>query len=358
MTINEVAKRAGVSISTVSNVLNKKKFVSDELSRRVHVAVQELGYRANPIAQNMKLKHTNTVGIITADLCGLFYPYVLKGMYEQFSAQGYKVLIMDSDGSYNQFGSIEKLVDGIENLIFNQVDGIVFACTVPESVEKSIVHEIIKLANGKKKIPLVCIESNLSIYGIDSVFTDSVNGAELATKHLIEVGCDEIGHITGPEYAAVSRDRLLGFKKAMEANGLEVEESTMVAHGDYTHKRGYLAMKELLEKMPGINGVFVANDQMAIGAMKALKENGKKIPRDVKIVGYDDVFVASVLEPSLTTINIKKRSMGIAASDLLIKQMNTEKKHSKAYAIELESKLVVRRSTVEDAAEDWILLDW
>lgn len=358
MTITEVAKRAGVSISTVSNVLNKKKYVSEELTRRVHVAVQELGYRANPIAQNMKLKHTNTVGIITADLCGLFYPYVLKGMYEQFYAQGYKVMIMDSDASNNRLGSIDKLIDGVKNLIFNQVDGIVFACTIPESVQESFVKEIKHIANYKKKIGLVCIESDLSKYGIDSVFANSKEGARIATSHLIDVGCDKIGHISGPEYIAVSRDRIIGYKEVMAQNGLPVDERTMIAHGDYTHKTGYLAMKELLRKMPGINGVFVANDQMSIGALKALKEAKKHVPDDIKVVGYDDVFVASVLEPSLTTINVKKKRMGMIAADLLIQQINREEETDKVAAIEIESKLVIRRTTVKDVAEDWILLDW
>jgi DNA-binding LacI/PurR family transcriptional regulator len=147
----------------------------------------------------------------------------------------------------------------------------------------------------------------------------------------------------------------------MRRNGLEVDDARMIANGDYTHKSGYLAMKELLHKMPDIDGVFAANDQMSVGAMKALFEAGKRIPDDVKVIGYDDVFIASVLEPSLSTIHIQKHLMGKKAAELLIGQLESTEAHSErgaASAVEIESRLVIRRSTVKNAIDDWILVDW
>lgn len=357
--IKDVAKRAGVSISTVSNVLNKSKYVSDELKIRVNVAVQELGYQANPIAQNMKFKNTKTVGIITADLCGLFYPYVLKGMYEIFYKKGYQVIILDSDGLNDRLGSIKKLREGIHRLILNRVDGIVFASTVPESLEKGIAEDIKRMASNykNKKIGLVCVETDLSGYGIDSVFSNSVIGAEKATSHLIDMGCKRIGHITGPIFTSVAQDRLRGYKNILSKHGHAFHEA-MIAEGNYTHKSGYSAMKELLQKTPDIDGVFVANDQMSVGALKALSEAGKRVPQDIKMVGYDDVFIASVLEPPLSTIHIRKNYMGSKAAELLIEQIEENKESRKPAAIELESRLVVRKSTSIQAPEDWILVDW
>ncbi len=358
VSIKDVAKRAGVSISTVSNVLNKSKYVSDDLKIRVNVAVQELGYQANPIAQNMKFKHTKTVGIITADLCGLFYPYVLKGMYDIFYKKGYQVIILDSDGLNDRLGSIKKLREGIHRLILNRVDGIVFASTVPESLEKSIAEDIQRMSfNKNKKIGLVCVETNLSRYGIDSVFSNSIVGAEKATSHLMEMGCKRIGHITGPIFTSVAQDRLQGYKTILEKNG-HVFTDSMMAEGDYTHKSGYCAMKELLKKMPDIDGVFVANDQMSVGALKALSEAGKRVPQDIKMIGYDDVFIASVLEPPLSTIHIRKNYMGSKAAELLIDQIENNHEARKPVAVELESRLVVRKSTSIQAPEDWILVDW
>ncbi len=357
--IKDVAKRAGVSISTVSNVLNKSKYVSDELKIRVNVAVQELGYQANPIAQNMKFKHTKTVGIITADLCGLFYPYVLKGMYEIFYKKGYQVIILDSDGLNDRLGSIKKLREGIHRLILNRVDGIVFASTVPESMEKGIAEDINRMASGKnKKVGLVCVETDLSGYGIDSVFSNSVVGAEKAASHLIDMGCKRIGHITGPIFTSVAQDRLRGYKNILAKHSHPYDEATMIAEGNYTHKSGYSAMKQLLAKMPDIDGVFVANDQMSVGALKALCEAGKRVPQDIKLIGYDDVFIASVLEPPLSTIHIRKNYMGSKAAELLIEQIERGSEARKPAAVELESRLVVRKSTSIQAPEDWILVDW
>jgi LacI family transcriptional regulator len=359
VTINDVAKRAGVSISTVSNVINKNKYVSDALAERVNTAVRELDYTANPIAQKMKVKYTKTIGVISADLCGLFFPYVLKGMYDAFISRGYHLIVMDSEGVHDSIGSIKKLREGITSLIQDRVDGIVFSSVVPENMEAGIINDVMKASSSKKPTVFVCVEKDLSRYGIDSVYANSERGADTATSHLIEAGCRRIGHISGPVFFTVVQDRIAGYKKAMERNGLAVDKARMIANGDYSHKSGYLAMKELLGKMPDIDGVFAANDQMSVGVMKALFEAGKRIPEDVKVIGYDDVFIASVLEPSLSTIHVQKHFMGKKAAELLIAQIeNNREPTAQGTAVEIESKLVVRRSTVKNAPEDWILVDW
>ncbi|MDR1128485.1 MAG: LacI family transcriptional regulator [Treponema sp.] len=356
ITINDVAKRAGVSISTVSNVLNKNKFVSEELIRRVSQAVRELEYTANPIAQKMKFKRTKTIGVISADLCGLFYPYILKGIYKAFHSKGYRLVVMDTEGINDNIGSVKKLREGITSLVNDRVDGIVFSSTVPEEMEADIISDVMKLSSSEITTAFVCVEKDMSKFGIDSVCANSVAGADTATTHLIDVGCERICHITGPYYFTVAQDRITGFKNAMRRGGFEVDDGRMMANGDYTHKSGYLAMKELLYKMPNLDGVFVANDQMSVGAMKALFEAGKRIPEDVKVIGYDDVFIASALEPSLSTIHVQKYIMGMKAAELLIGQI--ENNATPGFAVELNSNLVVRRSTVKDAPEDWILVDW
>jgi LacI family transcriptional regulator len=358
VTIIDVAKRAGVSISTVSNVINKNKYVSEELVRRVNAAVQELEYSANPIAQKMKFKHTKTIGVITADLCGLFYPYILKGMYDVLNSKGYRLIVMDSEGIHDHFGSIKKLQEGITSLIQDRVDGIVFSSIVPEEMEASIIYDVMKIPSLKKNTGFVCVEKDLSKYGIDSVYADSVRGAEIAVSHLIDIGCRHIGHITGPIFFTIAQDRIIGYKNAMKRNGFEVDDARMIANGDYTHKSGYLAMKQLLQKMPGIDGVFTANDQMSVGALKALSEAGKRIPEDVKIIGYDDVFISSVLEPSLSTIHIQKHFMGKRAAELLLKQIEHTENTQQGVTVEIEPTLVIRRSTVKNAPDDWILVDW
>ena len=359
VTIHDVAQRAGVSISTVSNVINKNKFVSADLARRVNAAVQELKYTANPIAQKMKFKYTNTIGVITADLCGLFYPYILKGMYDILNNKGYRLIIIDSEGSSDSLGSIKKFKESISGLINDRVDGIVFASTVPEEIEADIIREAVRLPSFRKNTRFVAIERNMSKYGVDSVFADSETGAEIAVGHLIETGCQKICHISGPVFVTIAQDRIRGYKNLMKRHNMEINDERMIAHGDYTHKSGYLAMKELLKKTPDMDGVFIANDQMAVGAMKALFEAKKRIPEDIKIIGYDDVFISSILEPSLSTIQVQKYLMGKNAAELLLTQIEEDKEPSlKGTEIELESKLIVRRSTVKNAPDDWILVDW
>jgi DNA-binding LacI/PurR family transcriptional regulator len=339
-------------------VINKNKYVSEDLVRRVNSAVQELEYTADPIAQKMKFKHTKTIGVITADLCGLFYPYVLKGMYDVLNSKGYRLIVMDSEGIHDNFGSIKKLQEGITSLIQDRVDGIVFSSIVPEEMEASIIHDVMKLPSLKKHTGFVCVEKDLSKYGIDSVYADSETGAEIAVSHLIETGCRRIGHIAGPIFFTIAQDRITGYKNVMKRNGLAVDDTKMIAYGDYTHKSGYLAMKELLNNMPDIDGVFVANDQMSVGALKALSGAGKQVPGDVKVIGYDNVFISSVLEPSLSTIHIQKHFMGKKAAELLLEQIEHTENIQRGAIVEIEPKLVIRRSTVKDAPDDWILVDW
>ncbi|SCP97998.1 LacI family DNA-binding transcriptional regulator [Anaerobium acetethylicum] len=355
--INDVAKRAGVSISTVSNVLNETKYVSPELSRKVNVAVQELGYEADPVARNLKTKNTKTIGVLTADIGGLFYPYVVKSIYEVANQRGYRVIIYDLNSVNGEAGSFEREKESFKELISNRVDGIIFFSTVSEDMERAYMKSIKKLTASRKKTALVSIERDFSKYGIDSVFSDSVEGSKKATEHLIDCGCRRIGHITGPMNSKVAHDRMNGYKLAMKEHGFQVEDETMISFGDYNHVKGYTCMKELIKSMPDIEGVFAANDQMAVGACKAIKEWGKRIPEDVKVIGYDNVFVSSMVDPPLSTISIGKKHIGYEAVKALLKQMGNEKE-SEAVCIDMKARLVARKSTDIQAPEDWILAKW
>lgn len=355
--IKEVAARAGVSISTVSNVLNKTKAVSPELTRRVMIAVEELNYRADPVAQNMKMRQSRTIGVITTDSSGLFYPYVIKGLYSVFSKSHYDIIIIDSNGMIDQFGSIQRVLDGFEHLISSRVDGIVFSSMFPEAVEESSVRQIQRTMNVAKDIPIVSAELDFTKYGIDSVYADPIEGAVMATRHLIESGCRRLTHITGPISTRVAQSRRKGFQMTVEAAGLPFDSMKMIANGDYTHQSGYKAMRELIEQMPDLDGVFVANDQMAVGALRLLKERGLRVPEDVKVIGYDDVFVCGVVDPPLSTIHIQKHEMGVRAAQMLLDRIQG-RVTGDPVSVRLEARLVVRKSTRPDAVDDWILVDW
>lgn len=359
--IKDVANLAGVSISTVSNVLNGSKFVSEELIKKVQNAANELNYEVDPVARNMKKGSSKTIGVLFEDMCGLFYPYVLKGIYDVVIERGYNVTIFDTSStrtvsSREVAAGYQKEKEGIKLFAANRVDGIIFSSMVQENIEQNFTSEIQQITQAKKRTALVCIQRDFSTYGIDSIFNDSREGGEMATDYLLDLGCKKIGHITGPINFKIPRDRLKGYESALKRRGFPVD-SHLIANGDYSHQSGYLSMKRLLSSSPDIDGVFVASDQMAIGACKAIKECGKSIPNDIKVIGYDDVFISSVIEPSLSTIYVQKKSLGMMAAKALLDQIENPEKHN-VLRTKLESRLVVRNSTEIKSQSDWILSEW
>jgi len=348
--IKDVAKKAGVSISTVSHVLNNTKYVSDDLKRKVNITIKELGYEVDIVARSMKSNETKKIGIIVDDMCGLFYPYIIRAICTVAEAAGYNAIICDSRSN------IDREKKSLKDLVSSRVDGIIISSSISTEYASMYVHELKELTSNKKQIPLVSIERNFSEWGIDSVFTDMEEGGYKATQHLIDIGCKKIGHITGPTVASVVQDRIRGYKRALEANGYPVKDDNF-AFGDYSHVSGYIAMKELMHKNPYLDGVFIANDQMAIGACNALKELGKNIPNDIKVIGFDDVFVSSIVDPPLSTVHIQKEHIGLESINILLDQIKNGP-HVPAKRVELPNHIVVRKSTDINAASDWILSNW
>jgi DNA-binding LacI/PurR family transcriptional regulator len=358
VSIKEVAKKADVSISTVSNVLNNKKFVSPALTQRVKKAVKELDFCANPFAQRMKLKNVNTVGIIAVDLAGMFYPYIVKGAYDVFNARGYKLTAMSLDGARDKITVQERLKNALLSLIQNRVGGILFPAMVSADYYEKELSPIIEKARKNTNTAFVCLEGDLTAYNVDSIFTNCILWADRAVSHLIETGCKKIGHVSGPKFFPIIQDRISGYKNAVLRAGLPIDEDKMIAEGDYSHQSGYRAAKELLSKMPDIDGIFAANDQMSVGVLKALFEAGRKVPEDVKVISFDDVLIASILEPSISTVHIEKSFMGQKAAEILLDAIEKPASPKKPVRIELDAKLIIRKSTLKDAIDDWNILDY
>lgn len=356
VTIQEVAERAGVSISTVSNVLNKKKYVSPQLKERVYQAVKELDYVADTVAKNMKRGYTKNIGVITSDMCGLFYPYVLQGIYQVLSQEGYHLTICDAHVEPGE-KSLTKEQEAFRSLFSNRVDGVIFVSSVSCREKAAYLEEILREAGRLKKTPLVSLERDFSAFGIDSVYYDNRKTAGLAVEHLIEKGCRKIAHIAGPKEEQIPEERQEGYLDTLDKHGMLSERC--IVFGDYSHQSGYQAMMELLDTGDRPDGVYCANDQMAVGALKALKERGIEIPEEIKIMGSDDVFVASVVEPGISTVHIKKKSMGQRAAELLLMRIReSEQDNAPVMAEEMDVHLVVRKSTDSQARDDWSVQDW
>lgn len=356
--IKDVAKRAGVSISTVSNVLNQSKYVSPELVKRVEDAVRDLSYEVDPIARSMKSNKSGTIGVIVEDMCGVFYPYVVKGINSVVVEKGYQLVICDAQGVYGDVNAARREQEIFKKLFANRVDGILFVTMIHQDLLERHFNGILKRTNRFKRIPLVSLERDLTGIGIDSVYFDSYNNARMAVQHLIDCGCRKIGHITGPAVLQVAQERVQGYRDCVLQNKLLADWSRQIEYGDYSHQSGYLAMKKLLENMPDIDGVFCGNDQMAVGALKLLKEYGRRVPEDIKVIGYDDVFLSSIIEPSLSTIHIQKTHTGIKAAQMLFQRIENPDIERAPVGVKMESRLVVRCSTVADTEEEWIFVDW
>ena len=356
--IKDVARKAGVSISTVSNVLNGKRYVSPVLAERVRSAAVELSYEANPIAQQMKSRHSGIIGVITGDMYGVFYPYVVKGIDEVATQRGYQVLLSDARSVYGNQSAEKYELELFRQYINNRVDGIIFASVVSKERSANYCEKLKKLADKYKKTPIVSLERDFSGYGIDSVYFDGYENSSIAVQHLYDCGCRKICHISGPDHMEIVEERIEGYLDTMKKNGLRVNTRKMIVKGNYSHQGGYRAMKELLENVPDLDGVFCGNDQMAVGALKVLKEYGRRVPEEIRLIGYDDIFISSIVEPSLSTIHIKKRHAGIEAARVLFDRIENQDSGKSVCKILMDGRLVVRRSTVASAPEDWILSEW
>lgn len=356
--IKEVAQKAGVSISTVSNVLNGKRYVSPELVKRVQAAVEELSYEANPIAQQMKSKRSGIIGIMTGDMYGVFYPYLVRGISEVAAEKGYQIILSDARVPHGSRTAENYELELFQQYVNNRVDGIIFVSAAPEDHSESHCKKLKAAANRFKYTPIVSLERDFTDYGVDSVYFNAYENSIMAVQHLIDCGCRKICHISGPDHMEIVEERIEGYLSALKQNGMEADESRMIAKGNYSHQGGYLAMKELLENIPDLDGVFCGNDQMAVGALKVLKEYGKKVPEEIKLIGYDDIFIAGIVEPSLSTIHIRKKRAGIEAAKILLDRIENPDSPEAVKKVLMEGRLVVRKSTVASAPEDWILSEW
>lgn len=346
--IKDVAKKAGVSISTVSNVINGTKYVSSELKARINSVIAELNYAVDPVARSLKSKKTMSIGVIITNINRVFFPQVIKGIQDAASRSGFGITFCNTDDS---FDTEKRFVQMLES---SWLDGVIID-SVADMDEVGYFKRLSALGNAKKRIPVVSLERRMDEYGIDSVLVNNLEGGRLAARHLVDCGCKRIVHITGPLNSCMVKDRLQGLRDELRKNSLDFSEGHIL-EGDFSPLSGYQAIKRFLLRGDEFDGVFAANDQMAIGAIKAIMEHGGRIPEDIRVVGFDNTFVASIIEPSLTTVNVPKYKLGVKAVEILIKRM--EKEDAAAVSHELPINLVVRQSTDLRGEKNWDLYGW
>ncbi len=303
-TIKDIAKMVGLSPASVSLVLNNKPCKISEASRaRIKAAAKELHYRPNQIAQNLKSRQSNSIGLIVANIRNDFYSSFAKGVEESCRKNGKTLTICNSN-----FDELECL----EIMYGKGVDGVIM-CLASTSNKEEIEQAVASLEDNG--VPYFLLDKTAKGEHSNFVLTDHLTGGYLATKHLIENGHKKIACITGPAHIEGSKSRFLGYKKALEEAGIEVDEN-LIIKGAYQYEDGYENAEKIIE-MKGVTAIFAFNDMQAFGLYNKLKELGKNIPDDYSIVGYDNHLYATLITPPLTTVHQPVFDMGVKAGDAI-----------------------------------------
>ena len=328
-TMKDIAKLAGVSTSTVSHVINKTRFVSEEISERVNIAAKELNYYApSALARSLKVNRTKTIGMLVTTSTNPFFGEVVKGVERSCYQKGYSLILCNTEGDN------ERMRESINTLLQKRVDGLILMCS-------SLEGERIDVFERYPDIPVVVMDWGPMLFTSDKIQDNSLRGGYLAAKYLIDCGHKEVGCITGPLIKHQAQMRYEGYKRAMLEAELEFNANWIV-ESDFECEGGYQAFKKMVERGPLPSSIFVSNDMMAMGVINAANELGIQIPEQLSIIGYDDIHIAKFMSPSLTTIHQPKYRLGQAAVETLLRKL--DEKSVEAQVVQLEPTLVERNS--------------
>ncbi len=327
-TMKDIARLAGVSTSTVSHVINKSRFVSDEIAERVNNAAQQLNYAPSALARSLKMNRTKTIGMLVTTSTNPFFGEVVKGVERSCYHQGYNLILCNTEGD-NQ-----RMKASINTLLQKRVDGLLLMCSTLEG-------ERLDVFDRYPDIPIVVMDWGPILFASDKIQDNSLQGGYMAAKHLIECGHKEIGCITGPLIRHQAQMRYEGYKRALAEAGIAINPDWIV-ESDFECEGGYQAFEKLYERGKLPSALFVCNDMMAMGVIQAASQRGLRVPDDLSLIGYDDVHIAKFMTPALTTIHQPKYRLGKAAVDTLLYRL--ENPDTTAQVVQLEPTLVVRNS--------------
>jgi DNA-binding LacI/PurR family transcriptional regulator len=323
-TILDVAARAGVSKSSVSRVLLDSPFVSDSTRTAVQRAIKDLGFRPNHAARTLVSRRSGAIGVLVTDFHNPFFQDVLDGIDAVAAPGKYTPIVVSGK-------RMEKAEEGaLHRLLELQVDGIVCVTATPM---RHVLQEAARVT------PLVILTRTPELPRVDSVVNDNFHGATLVVRHLVEFGHQKIAMVADEQELA-GTDRILGYREAMGQAGLS--EEVRVAPGGFTEAGGYAGARALLESDPDVTAIFAANDLSALGVLNAAVELGLDVPGDLSVVGYDNIFAASLRHINLTTIDQRAKTIGEAATKALLERIEDP---SRAARRIVTSPVLVPRST-------------
>ncbi|GAB4562965.1 MAG: substrate-binding domain-containing protein [Anaerolineae bacterium] len=334
VTIADVAREAGVSMMTVSRVINRKGDVSEETAARVMEAIERLGFRPSSIARSLATRRTKTLGLVMPDVANAFFADVARGAEHKAYAEGYSIFLCNTEES------VERELAVLASLEEKRVDGLVL-CSSRLSDEE--------LAEVLPRFPsVVLVNRTWARDDTLSVIVDDEAGSRVATRHLIATGHRAIGFLVGPPQSFSGRRRMAGYETVLKEEGIDLNPAwirrclPMVDAAE-------VAAQRLLTEHPELDALLCYNDLVAVGALKACRELGRRVPEDLAVVGFDDIPLAELVTPPLTTCRVPRYELGVQAMDLLLRRINGEPIPSPQ--IVLQPELVIRRSAPNTHAE-------
>jgi len=325
-TLNDVARRAQVSRATVSRVLNNNPRVAEALRVRVVEAIRQLGYEPNRAARRLRAGSTDVFGLIISDIENPFFTSVVRGIEDTAYQHQLSVVLCDTgeDPARQQMY--------LRVMLAERVAGLIIAPTIGDEDYAEL---------RRAGMPLILLDRRSDYFETDAVTIDNVGGAFLAVKHLIDLGCQRIGMIGGSPHLSTGRERYEGYRKAHSAAGLKVDER-LIKVGNFRTDGGYRLAQELLDASAPPQALFVANNLMTLGALRALRERGVRLPEDMALVGFDDMPWASELCPPLTVVSQPTYEMGQETVLLLVRRLAHP--DAPARTVTLQPRLVIRES--------------
>jgi LacI family transcriptional regulator len=327
VTVLDVAREAGVSVSTVSRILNGTARVADDKRAAVEAAIARLDFKPNLYARSLKMGTSMTIGLLTQDIESPFFTRVMKGIEEGLTGSGYAPMIVS--GHWNAVEEMER----VRLLMARRIDGLVIL-----NGELSN-EEVIDIA---ARIPVVATGRVAQAPDLHTIRLDHENGGYLATRHLLGLGHRKIALITGPDDHLDAIDRISGYRRAFLEIGLEPDPGLIVA-GDFTESGGVLAMTRLLESGKSFTAMFASNDQSAMGARMVMHRKGLRVPDDISLIGFDDLPATAYLTPPLTTVRQPLFEVGLSAANVLLRMLGKEREPVEIPPLEVIIRETTRR---------------
>ena len=331
-TIKDIAKALNISPSTVSRALRDHPDISSKTKKRVNSMANELDYHPDSIAQSLKQRRTNLIGVIVPEIRNRFFSAAISGIEDVAYRAGYAIIVSQSNESY------ERECINISALISNRIAGLLISISLLTKQDDQF-----RLLE-RQNIPFVFFDRVLENYEASKVVVDDYNGAFKAVEYLIDSGYRRIAHLAGPEHLSVSQYRLNGYKAALKKHQIEFDEKLVITGGldEEDGYNGLIKLLEINEVPPDV--VFAANDPVAIGAFQRIKELGLKIPQDIALLGFCNNPISQLVEPTITTVNQPAHQVGRRAAELLLEQINSPEDFIPRKEV-LKTELIIRNST-------------